>query len=494
MRPTARFGAVVVLVLAGCVNAVDDVGGAAGDEESSSAEAVAEALTCSAADRAMLMTCYQRMLTGDVRELIITENITCRGSGSEACHLLFSSFTGPVTIRGQSSGTGGSISITRMDTFNYPIIDIRNSSRIEVRNIDFKEFGLNKTANHFGTPGYGVNMSCDQPLVNGESRGCRPTIDLREGSHDLYFDRITISESKGFPAAITLFNVTNVTLRRSAVTHSWANGMWTNTAVSGMGDDHIPYNLKVENSKFVDSRCSAMEVGAINGTYTGNYFSHNHHGSIYGVPGGQLNPMNKSRNIKITDNEFTKGRLDEDAWLAEKNWTSIGVEGAPYNVFGLLLQHNFIHDNPAGAFGHDPGVCPDDYPFWCGFDGVTISDNVMMNNEPAEKEFWNFPASTVLSGNCDGLACRRFVKSTGSISASPGNICTIDATHNSCPLTIQWSAQCTNGGTARVTYNDSPWAQGASGSQVGSISGLGRFDLYCGDYLINPLYVRGRSL
>jgi hypothetical protein len=357
MRFTAPLGC-IVLVFAGCAASVDEVDiddtDSSEGENSVALQANASSRTCYAANRDTLMSCYRSLLAHTADRLVITQSIYC--AGPEACHLLFDDFVGPIAIVGRTA-TGGVPAIIRANAFNYPIIDIRNSSKIDVRNIEFREGARNQPAGLFGTPGYKRNVACDQPpFMDTYLRACRPTISVSDESSEVLLDRLFIFESKGFPGAVTFGNVTDVTIRRSTIQHSWTTGIWSTQGNLGP-NDHLPFNFRIENNKFLDNRCSGTETAADGGTISGNYYGHNHMGAIYDVQGGQLNPMRHSRDLMVSDNRIVNGSLDEDQTLIDLGWHVPGIEVGPDDIRHLTINHNYIRYNSGYGARHDAGNC-----------------------------------------------------------------------------------------------------------------------------------------
>jgi len=484
----SRCGILAVLAcssLMGCSSPMIE-----GEEEDVGAtgDSLTQALTCYASNRNSLMACYNELLSHSKDRLVITENIYC--STAYPCHLLFNNgYVGPIVIQGLNVN-GVPPVIHRTDGFSYPIIDIQNASKIEVRNIEFREGQVNQPAFRYDPArddaglywSYSRNQACDQPQFMGSwLRACKPTVHIGEESSKIFLDRLFVYESKGFPGAVTLGNITDVTIRRSTFFHSWAMGIFS---IAGTGPgEHVPVNLRLENNRFENGRCSGTETVANPGVISGNTYIHNHQGAIYHVQGGQLNPMRHTANTIVSDNDILNGSLDEDPTLVALGWHVPGIEVGPNDINSLSLIHNYIRSNSGYGAKRDAGSCGVN----CNNGVTTIKYNVVYNNQLGS--FWGLDPAA-LTGNCTDPGCT-FARSSGSLWATPMNTCTPDPITHNCSLTINWSTSCQNHGIPQVRVaGGNVFAQSASGSQAAPwISGETRFDLYCGEHLVKTMYV-----
>ena len=265
---------------------------------------------CIASDEITFKKCLNGAKNSTVRKIAVTQDLVC--DGVKACHFTLKDLTGPLLIYSKPQ-TGSTVNISRKNHFNSPIFEILNSSDIEIRGIRIIEEGINKPSGSFGTvgiigtsdfgtlPAYAQNLACDS--VPNRISACSPSIIVSLNSKKIKLDRIAVLEGKGFPAAITVWSVTGLTIRNSLIVHSWSNGIW-NTNGKLLNGDYKPIDLQIKNNVFTDNRRRAIEVptdGA--SSITGNLFSYNHMGSIYAYPGGQVAVETTDR-LVITDNEI----------------------------------------------------------------------------------------------------------------------------------------------------------------------------------------------
>ncbi len=471
-----RSAALLCFVVAACSPADSDDDGATG---SSPAAPLIEPNDCVATDAASLRDCVQSVIAHTTSRIAITEDITC--SGPVACRMSFDGFTGPATIFGAKS-SGQNAVLHRIDHLDYNLIEIYDSSGLEFRDLDLQEGERNQPAGLFGTPEYDVNASCD-------ATACASAVVVSSGSHDILFDDLSILESKG--QGMEIGNVENLTLRNSFIRHAWANGIWTTSGDLPVPDEHVPYNLKIENNLFVDNRCSAIELSAAReSVISGNVLRHNHMGAIYHVPGGQLAIEKNTTDLTIVDNEIHDGRIDEDEVLATSNFLSVGIEFTDSHVHGVVIEHNYIHDATGGGIIHDPtlpGSTRTD------FGPIRIADNTFERVGGPDAELNNFdPPDLVTSNNCSGSACA-WERPTGTLTSSP-ETCALDPETGVCSLTLSWSTAGVWSETGvKVLINGSTFASASSGSQDAPWidAGLSRFDLYDGKTLLDSVRLQG---
>lgn len=345
---------------------------------------------CQASDQTTLQKCFAGLLAHKYTGIALMNDITC--TNPEACVMHFNGFTGPVKIYGATAGKN--TVLKRKAGFGKAVVGIYNSTDIEFKDIDFSEGDLNKPAGLFKTAGYDRNLSCDVPQEQ-----CASAISVTFDSARVNFDHISILESKS--QGIEFGNVTDVSIKNSVIKHAWANGLWTtNGWMTGVPNAHVPVNIKIQNNSFVDNRCSGIEMSAAgDSVVSGNYLSHNHMGSIYHVPGGQLAVEANTTSLLIKDNEITNGRIDEDSVLASQGWTTVALEFTDSHVHGVTVEHNYVHDNSGGGMIHDPNPSGPRLDFG----PIKAQYNVFKNPKP---DFMNWDAGELISiGNCSGAAC-----------------------------------------------------------------------------------------
>jgi hypothetical protein len=441
-------------------------------------DALVDPTDCRATDAASLRACLQQVLSGVTHRIAVMQDLTC--SGAEACHLLFQDFPGPATIFSAKPG-GAHAVLTRVDHFDYPLVDIVGSGNIELVGLDFQEGQRNQPAGLFGTPGYDVNTTCDVPQEQ-----CATTVEVLFGSHDVMLDGISVLESKTH--GLEIGNVERVTLRNSVVRHSWANGLWSTSGTLPVPNEHVPIDLRIENNLFEDNRCSAMELSAAgDSVIAGNRLRHNHMGSIYHVPGGQLAVEMNTTRLQIVDNEIFDGRIDEDPVLASQGWLSVAMEFTDSHVHGVNITHNFVHDVSGGSVIHDPSGG------WPRVDWgpIQVTQNAFARTGAGGDLYGFDPGELVASGNCGGPTCS-LARPTGALSAN-APACNVDPATGVCTLTLSWSSE--NAWTSqgvRVLISGFTFAAAGAGSQIAPwINGHVRFDLYDGETLLGSARVEG---
>jgi len=434
---------------------------------------------CVATDAPSLHGCMQQLLAGQTTRIAITGDITC--GGADGCHLLFDAFAGPATVFG-ARPDGQNAVLHRVDHFDYHLIEIKRSAGLEFRDLDLQEGERNQPSDLFGTPGYDINASCD---VAPEE--CKTAVEVTADSHDILFDHVSILESKG--QGMEIGNVENVTVRNSLIRHSWANGIWTTSGTLEVPNEHVPFNLRLENNELVDNRCSAIELSAAgDSVISGNVLRHNHMGSIYHVPGGQLAIEMNTSKLTIVDNEIRDGRIDEDPVLAAQGWLSVGIEFTDSHVHGVAIDHNYIHDVTGGGVIHDP---PPPGGSRTDFGPIVITNNVFAQ-VGIEGGLVNFdPSDLAVGDNCSNATCT-WRRPTGTLAPS-AQTCAGDPVTGLCSLTISWSSADSRATTGvNVVIEGATFASGASGSQEAPwISARpARFDLYDGETLLDSARVR----
>jgi len=432
---------------------------------------------CIASDASSLRGCMEQVLAGTTSRIAITSDITC--AGPDSCHLRFAGVAGPAVVFG-AKPDGTNAVLHRVDHFDYHLIEIDGSANLEFRDLDLQEGERNQPSGLFGTSGYDVNASCD---VAPEA--CKTAVALTAESHDIVFDHVSILESKG--QGMEIGNVDRVTVRNSEIRHAWANGIWTTSGTLEVPNEHVPYHLRLENNLFVDNRCSAIELsGAADSVISGNVLRHNHMGSIYHVPGGQLAIEMNTSQLTIVDNEIEDGRIDEDAVLASQGWLSVGIEFTDSHVHGVTIDHNYIHDVTGGGIIHDPppaGATRSD------FGPIAIANNVFQRLG-VEGGLVNFDPPDLTAGtNCSEAACT-WQRPTGTLTPS-AQTCAGDPMTGLCSLTLSWSTADARSGVA-VVIDGATFATGPTGSQAAPwISARpARFDLYDGDTLLDSVRLR----
>lgn len=448
---------------------------------------------CQAYNQISLMQCWESLKAHKVSRIAITQTITC--SGDKACNLRLQDFVGPAVIYGKPTIATSPPGIFRRDHFDYAIFDIWHSSKIEIRGLTITEGATNKPRGLFKTPKYSFNQSCDAYKYDGnpgDFNACVPTINIGTQSNQIMLDRITIKESKGTPSAIALGNVEKITIRNSTISHSWANGIWSTSGTLPVENEHIPFELKIENNRFLDNRCSGIEISAAHGsTVTGNYFSHNHMGSIYGHSGGQM-AIEGADGLIISDNEIANGRIDEDSVLIATNFQSVGLEFSDNHLQNITVRNNYFHDLTGVGIAHDSWdtSCGTPLGVVCVVGPNLITNNIFRNT--ASPAVWGFdsPAfKTTVVNSCIGSSCI-FKKSSGTFTQEKSS-CILSANTGICSLDIAWSSKPQGTlSVVKVLIDGFTFAQATSGVKTAPwISSAGRFDLYDGPLLLDSLFV-----
>jgi hypothetical protein len=359
---------------------------------------------CEASDLASLQFCMKALLLKSTGRVAITQVIIC--TGHEVCHFKIENFTGPALIYAKSTH-GDPVGIHRTDDFGYSVFDIASSSKIEIRGITFQEGEVNQPAGLFGTAAYSTNLKCDVTVSGVQA--CAPTISILSQSSEITLEQISILESKGVPAAVVLGNTDQTAIRHSTIRHSWNNGIWSTDGTLPMVNSHVPSGLKIESNYFYDNRCSAIEVSAKgDSAISGNFLKHNHMGSIYGVPGGQLAIERNTDGLTISENEITDGRIDEDANLRLTNYAAVGIELTDNFLHNIIIRHNFIHDSPGAGIIQDAWAtsCGTPNGVLCEVGPIQLMNNVLVNLSAGILNFNAATGSSIETGTCIGAQCQ----------------------------------------------------------------------------------------
>lgn len=407
---------------------------------------------CLAGNVGALRACFNKVQNSEADNIEITGLIIC--SGVNACNFSLSGTIRPVSIFGTSNSGAG---FRRIDSYNYPILNITNPSGLTLKDLVFDESSS------------GICSS-----------NCNSTISISGGSN-IVLDNLTITYSKAMGVAVSKSN--KVTIRNSVINNAAIFGVWLNNDLANLSSEVV-----VENNLFKDNKSNAILFSATApvtnpNLIRGNTFIHNHRDAIFFVcgfdgkspcAGGQLLIEQGTQNLRIESNIIKDGKID--AYDAQGYYAS-GIEFTNHNVHNVVMLGNDIHNNTGTGIVANASLTD--------VDGISISGNKLYSNGADI----NFPGAAI-SGNCFVQDCQLLL--SGAIYAEP-NPCALSSVSSTCNSLITWATNDTTDVKVLVGDEKALFSINANGNQNASwITNTGGvFYLYSGATLLDSVFVKG---
>lgn len=412
---------------------------------------------CQASNVTSFRSCIDQVNNNQTDRVEVRGTITC--SGANTCNFHISNVNRPVTIYG-TAGSG----FRRTDWWGYNILDIENSSQIEVKDLTFDE-NQNVT-------------SCDESPTSEGGIRCSGTVNVYH-SNDIILNNLDIRYSKRM--GIMASSNRNLTIKNSHITGVTTFGIWFFN-----NPQYLNQNVTIENNTISDNASNGILFSAAGPSLIkGNTFIHNHHDTVFHVcgssghdpcSGGQLLIEQPLSDLRVEDNIIRDGRID-DPEENNTGYVTQGIELTNSNLHNIIMIGNRITNNSGnGIIINDPVS---------DITNISITGNTIVGNR---RGAIYFPGANI-SDNCLNEACSNSSPS-GTISASP-NPCTIPAGSTICRSTITWSTTNAASVQVRVQPGNGLFSINASGSQVAPWIGRepATLQLYSGTTLLSSLAV-----
>ena len=411
--------------------------------------------TCTADDAAGFTACIDKLNGGLTDDVQLTNLVIC--SGPAACDFPAVRVSRPVSVGGATNSGAG---FRRLDTFNYPIVKIQNSTGVTLKNLQFDE---------------NREHDCD-PTVED----CSSSVSITDDSN-IVVDGVTIQYAKSFGIAVT--GTKGLTIKNSTLVDHEIFGIWLNN-----NPPHVPTDVHLENNLLKDTKSNGVLFSAAGtaknpATITGNTFIHDHRDAVFFVcgpsgrgpcAGGQLLISRYTQNLTISDNVIKEGIMDN--YDSQGLFVS-GIEFSEHDVSGVTITKNDIHKNTGtGIVVNSPQT---------NISNISIDQNKLYANRDAIY----FPGADI-GHNCYAPKCSPTILRGSMYSYPP---CIIPAGATTCTTTVTWTTNDASKDAAVKTSSGATFATGTGGSKVsGPIGAAGEtFKLYAGPTLLSTLFVKG---
>lgn len=313
-------------------------------------------VACVVSDVVTFKNCIQKIQEDKSDFVKITSLIQCQNR--DDCAVELSNIKRAVLIYGVSADTG----FQRINTFDYPIFTIKNSSKISIGGMLFDD----------------TQGSCSTGTI------CSPAISLHDSDHILIESLIVKSAKE---TAVLVQGGKQVTIKNSTFDGS------ENHAVKIQNSEEAI----ITGNKFVNSGSNALVIASLgSNVISNNTFTHNNWRFFTNCDavcvGGQVAILPNTDSVTIKHNTIQDGSIDG---YDEFGLTTSGIEIEGQNINDISISCNTISKNSGnGIVLVDRGS---------SFKTIKIENNTFLENGLDLNV--HFSSSDKIEGNCFGSAC-----------------------------------------------------------------------------------------